>query len=228
MAAGSGSANVAEAVIPLLPADTASGAEFDRLKAFTRDLDRLVKTGPHGTHLVDKTHLFTFIDQSGVFPEHLRARVKEQLAHHLPERLKEGGGEPLAWHRLHEHGASFAPNGVRRLKEIGFESEMETDRARELLDEHFPYLPAEILDADGAQLREFAVRALEHNRTVWDCCVAHLGWWGALGVFALAGALLIVGTATGPWGTALAIWLIGVLGGGTAVIVMNCLLNPNR
>ena len=88
-------------------------------------------------------------------------------------------------------------------------------------------MPVFWLEADAREVRDTTVRALSTNQSVWDCVVRHLGFWAAIWVFAAAGAALIVGTATGPWGTALAIWLIGVLGGSTAVLVFNCLRNPS-
>jgi hypothetical protein len=229
MSASAGSSGLAETVMTLLPSDVAGADEFDRLSSFTRDLDALVAASGR-TKAVDQGHLFKLIDGRDIFPSDLRERVKGELTTHLGSHLEKGahGHAPIPWHALHEHGASFAPAGVARLRELGFSNDTSADEARALLAEHFPYLPHELVAADAERLHEFAVHALEHNRTVWDCCVAHLGWWGALAVFAIAGAFLIVGTATGPWGIPLAIWLIGVLGGGTAVIVMNCVINPNR
>jgi hypothetical protein len=57
--------------------------------------------------------------------------------------------------------------------------------------------------------------------------IRHIGFWATLAAFAVAGAFLIVGTATGPWGVPIAIFLIAVLGDGTAVIALNCFANPN-
>ena len=98
---------------------------------------------------------------------------------------------------------------------------------RRILRERFPDLPSFWLEADTATIRDTALRALSHNQTVWDCAVRHLGLWAALAVFAAVGSLLRVGTATGPWGVPLAVFLISTLGGATALIILNCLANPN-
>jgi hypothetical protein len=65
------------------------------------------------------------------------------------------------------------------------------------------------------------------NRTVWECLVSKIGIWGAILVFAALGAAFIVATATGPFGVALTVWLISTFGGGTAVLILNCIRNPN-
>ena len=134
----------------------------------------------------------------------------------------------LADGAMAERDNPLEPTPTSELRRLGIDSSTSVDDAREILREHFPDLPHAIVDADGRQLREIALNGLEHNRTVWDCVVSKLGLWAAIAIFAAVGAFLIVGTATGPWGIPLTIWLIAVLGGGTGTIVGNCVLNPNR
>jgi hypothetical protein len=215
-----------EGIVDLFPKELGQDEVRNRLKHFARELDQLVAV-EDGNVAVDGAALERMI-RSESFPSQLQERARRETQGHLGGRLKERPrGRKLKWQELVEHGAPIEPASIAELRSIGIDSDASVERAKEILRERYPDVPGDLLEAEGPELRELAVRALEHNRTVWDCCVAHLGWWGALWVFAIAGAFLIVGTATGPWGVPLAIWLIGVLGGGTAVIVMNCMLNPN-
>lgn len=216
-----------EAVVDLFPAELGDEDVRQRLKQFTRDLDQMTRTGSDGNVVVDED-IFEQILTGGTFPDDLQERVRSEARTHLHGHLHRGsGGGKLTWHQLAAHEKSLQPSSIDELKQLGINHDTTVKRAKQILHEHYPQLPLAVLDADGPELHQLATRALQHNRTVWDCCVAHLGWWGALWVFAAVGALLIVGTATGPWGIPLLIWLIAVLGGGTAVIVMNCVLNPN-
>ena len=216
-----------EEAVDLFPAELRDAEVRNRLKQFARELDQLA-AAEDGEVVVDSNVVDRLLS-AGHFPQELHDRVRGEAHQHLGRRLKtDPRGRKLRWHDLREHGAPIEPVSVAELQQLGLGSDTSAERAKEILREHFPEIPSEILDADGRELHRLAVRALEHNRTVWDCCVAHLGWWATLFVFAVAGAFLIVGTATGPWGIPLLIWLIGVLGGGTAVIVFNCVLNPNR
>jgi hypothetical protein len=216
-----------EEIVDLFPGEIGHDDRRQRLKQFARELDELVATEGGGDVVVDQDVLERLIAGED-FPADLHELLRREARGHLGPHLKERPhGRKLKWHELAEHGAPIEPMSVDEIRRLGIDSSTSVERAKELLRQHYPDLPGELLEADGPQLRELALRALAHNRTVWDCCVAHLGWWGALWVFALVGALLIVGTATGPWGIPLAIFLISVLGAGTGVIVMNCVLNPN-
>ena len=146
----------------------------------------------------------------------------------MGDKLKAKGREHgLGWREFATHDNPIEPPPIDELRSLGFDGGASIEDTKAALSKHFPDLPQRWLDADGAEVHKITLDALRHNRTVWDCVVAHLGFWAALAIFAACGAFLIVGTATGPWGIPLAIWLIGVLGGGTAVIVLNCVLNPN-
>lgn len=225
---GRGGQEGLEAVVDLFPRELQDQDVRRRLKKFAQELDQIAVVESGGEVVVDKNVLERVLG-SGIFPQDLQDRVRREATAHVGRKLKSTPrGQKLKWRELAEHDRSLRPTSVEELRRLGIDSGTSVERAKEILQENYPELPAEVLDADGPELHQLAVNALHHNRTVWDCCVAHLGWWAALWVFAAVGALLIVGTATGPWGIPLAIWLIAVLGGGTAVIVMNCVLNPNR
>ena len=216
-----------EAIVDLFPRELQDQDVRRRLKKFAQELDQIAAVESGGEVVVDQDVLERVIG-SAIFPQDLQDRVRTEAKNHLGSKLKRAPrGQKLKWHELAEHDRSLKPTSVDELRRLGIDSGTSVERAKEILRENYPELPAEVLDAGGPELHQMAVKALHHNRTVWDCCVAHLGWWATLWVFAAVGALLIVGTATGPWGIPLLIWLIAVLGGGTAVIVMNCVLNPN-
>jgi len=216
-----------EDLVDLLPTELRDDGARKRLRKLSRHLDALTAE-VSGEVIVDRASLRQLIKDDEIFPPELHDRIEREAEGHLGKKLKDKGkGRSLSWREMAAGDNPIEPVAPAQLRALGLDASTSVADARRVLSEHFPDLPDAILDADGPALRDIATRGLEHNRTVWDCVVAKLGFWAALGIFAAAGAFLIVGTATGPWGIPLAIWLIGVIGGGSAVIVANCVLNPN-
>jgi hypothetical protein len=216
-----------EEVVDLLPEELGDKTVRQRLRKLSRQLDALIAEDEGGV-IVDQKALRRLVTDNEIFPEEVQDRVQRELKEHLGKRLKDKGqGRQLHWRDFAARDTRLEPVPVSELRRLGIEPTATLKEAREILRDRFPELPEAVIDADAEHLREVALKALQHNRTVWDCVVSKLGFWAALGIFAAAGAFLIVGTATGPWGIPLAIWLIGVIGGGSAVIVANCVLNPN-
>jgi hypothetical protein len=216
-----------EEVVDLIPEELEDKKVRQRLRKLSRQLDALIAE-QEGEVIVDQDALRRVVTDEEIFPVQVQGRVQRELKDHLGKRLKDKGkARQLRWQEFAARDTRLKPMAASELRRLGINSTVSLNEAREILRDRFPELPEAVIDADAPQLREFAFKALQHNRTVWDCVVSKLGFWAALGIFAAAGAFLIVGTATGPWGVPLAIWLIGVIGGGSAVIVANCVLNPN-
>lgn len=196
------------------------------LHKLTKDLDELTSINDSSqTVAVDRAVALRIIRDN--FPADMQERVQREMEGHLGQTLKDlGRDRHLPWLEMTAHDNPFHPVSPAELQELGIDAKSSSTDVRRVLREHYPGIPEFFLDADPARIHDTTIQALLHNRTVWDCCVAHLGWWGAVAVFAAAGAFLIVGTATGPWGIPLAVWLIGMFGGGTAVILLNCVWNP--
>lgn len=214
-------------VLDLLPHEFQNKDVKRRLRRLTSALDELVFED-NGDMFVDADGVERLLRDDDVFPRDVRERVRKGVDKHLGQRVRtRGKNRAVKWQDVTRREPAIAPMSVEELRDLGINASISGEEAKRIFAEHFPDFPREILDADGARLREIAVRGIEHNRTVWDCVVSKIGYWVALGVFAAFGALLIIGTATGPFGVPLAIFLAATLGGGTAVIVANCVLNPN-
>ncbi|HRC86123.1 MAG TPA: hypothetical protein PK413_10980 [Thermoanaerobaculia bacterium] len=213
-------------VVDLFPAELGNSEVSEQLRKLANSLDALLFLDASGELMADGDAMRTFL-QSWIPPDQqevVLSRTEAQLRSKLSNL---GQGQRVGWREAAKYGLPMQPESAATLGDWGLGSSTSVDAARRILSERVPAIPSFWLEADAATVAGTMVRALAHNRTVWDCVVAHLGYWAALGIFAVAGAFLIVGTATGPWGIPLAIWLIGVIGGGSAAIVLNCVANPN-
>lgn len=213
-------------LLDLIPKEYSDPAVRQRLRKLTQNLDELTMIDDNSQQVtVDRRIALQILHEN--FPAELHDQIQRELEAHLREKLKDRGNDRvLHWREAAGHGMPFDPVAIEELRRLGIGASSSSKDVRKILLEHYPGILESVLDADSVQLRDMMIRALRHNRTVWDCCVAHLGLWATMAVFAVAGAFLIVGTATGPWGIPLAIWLIGLLGGATAMIVLNCVMNP--
>lgn len=213
-------------LLDLIPDEFGDSAIRQRLRKLTQDLDELIVIDEKSQQVTADQRIAQQILREN-FPADLQDRIQGELKSHLQEKLKDRGNDRvLHWREAAGHGMPFDPVAIEELRSLGIGASSSSNDVRRILREHYPGILESVLDADSVQLREVMIRALSHNRTVWDCCVAHLGVWATIAIFAVAGGFLIVGTATGPWGIPLAIWLIGLLGGATAMIVLNCVMNP--
>jgi hypothetical protein len=217
-----------EEVLNLIPQEFQSPEVRQRLINFARELDQLLAIDDKGELTVDRDVAMRIVQNKDFIPSNLQDQIRRELEAHLGGKIKSAGkNRHITWRELVDQDTPIKPIDVGELRAKGMGAACSAQKARQILDEHYPGFPKFWLDADADKIREAALQGFKHNRTVWDCCVAHLGFWAALAVFAAAGAFLIVGTATGPWGIPLAIFLIATLGLGSGTIVANCVLNPN-
>lgn len=216
-----------ENVLDAIPKELDDERVREQLRGFARELDELVAE-VDGRLVVDRDVLRRILDGEA-FPEDLRKRTWERAEEDLGDMLGEVGyGERIGWYAFARHDEAPAnPVPVLKLEEMGISSSTSLEETRAIFHKQMPDFPDRIVDGDAQELRDIAIRALEHNRTVFQCVRAHLGLAAAVAIFAAVGAFLIVGTAVGPFGVALAVWLIAVLGIGIGTIVANCVLNPN-
>ena len=217
-----------EDVVAILPDEAEDRGVRNRLRKLSRELDQLIAVDADGEIVVDRTALSRVLQDADLFPPEVRDRIRTETEKHLGKKVGDKGrARQLLWRDLPKHQDAVQPIPTAELTDLGIDHTTTLGEAREILRERFPGIPEFWLDADADAIKSTTLRALAHNRSVCDCVVAKVGYWATLAIFAAAGAFLIVGTATGPWGIPLAIWLIGVLGGGTATIVLNCVMNPN-
>jgi hypothetical protein len=215
-------------LVDLFSEQVAEPQSLQRMRHLARNLDELFFLEESGELAIDRDALMKIGRDNGIVPPEHQDRVIRETEKHLGPKVKpKGAADYVAWCEAARLGLPIQPVPAATLRAAGISKSVSVDDARLILRQQYPDIPSFWLDADAALIRDTTVKALAHNQTVWDCAVRNLGFWGAMAVFAAVGSLLIVGTATGPWGVPLAIFLIGVLGGTTATIVLNCLANPN-
>ena len=217
-----------EEVLDLIPQEFQCPEVRQRLIKFARELDQLLAIDDTGELMVDRDVAMRIVKNDDFIPSDLQDQIRRELEAHLGDKIKSAGTKRhITWRELGDQNTPIKPIDVAELRAKGMGAACSAQNARHILDENYPGFPEFWLDADAVKIRDAALLGFKHNRTVWDCCVAHLGFWATLAVFAAVGAFLIVGTATGPWGLPLAIFLIATLGLGSGTIVGNCVLNPN-
>lgn len=217
-----------EDILEILPRGAVDEKVRQRLRKFLRGLDELVWEDDGELRIDSKTYR-RLLDDAEIFPSKVRERIDRETGARLEGKMKAKAakGRQVRWRELAAHDNPLEPLSVAELRALGIDANAAPDDVKRAIRSAAPEFPVELLDASAEELRDIAVRGIEHNRTVWDCVVSKVGYWAALGIFAAFGALLIIGTATGPFGVPLVIFLSATLGLGTATIVGNCVLNPN-
>jgi hypothetical protein len=219
--------------------DTIEPAVLQGLQAFAQAHDSLVVLAPEGgAPAVQQQSLEGFLRDHfpGSFAASALARFRREEGGHLT------GDQSLRhanWADLAGHGAPIAPPSDSDLDTTGLGHRPHRGQVESWLAQHHGALAQ-----SASRLTREQVSALVNQISsspaaggsaitdeasagdFWNCLVRHLGWWGALAVFSALGAALIILTGTGPIGLPLTIWLIGTFGGGTAVIILNCAINP--
>lgn len=217
-----------ENIVDLLPEEVGNPQMRERLRKFTSKLDELFFLDESKKLAVDYDSLMKIIRDKDLIPIDSQDLIICKIDNSFANKTKnKKGSHYIKWNDAAQYGFPTKQTSLARLRELGIDKSSSVSELRRILQEHYPDIPAFWLDADADQIKNTTLQALSSDRTVWDCVVAHLGEAAAILIFALVGGLLIVGTATGPWGIPLAIWLIGVIGAGNAVIVGNCVINPN-
>lgn len=215
-------------VVDLFPEELGEPQVRQRLRKLADELDELLSLDESGELMVDQDALLRIARNWDGVPAEQQDLIVRETQKHLGQKLKKPGrGRHLGWRDAAQHGVPIRPEPAATLHALGIGKSSSVGDVRRILRERYPDIPSFWLEADAATIRETTLRALAHNLTLWDCMVGHLGYWGALATFAAVGSVIIVCTATGPWGGPLALFLIATLGSGTAFIVFNCLANPN-
>lgn len=225
-------------IADVLPDAAVSREQRRRLKVLGRRLDALV-VDDGGRVAVSRRALDALLDDRDLLPADAARLLRRDVERRLPDRLV-AGGRPAGW------GPVAQSNGGRvmtadELREIGVHPGADPDEAAAAVRRRFPDLPK--VDRATVEARLLGpVRAPQGSaeaagaeggaeaaagRSVLDCCIAHLGWWAVMMIVAVIGAAIIMATATGPFAVPLTIWLVGMVGGATAVLILNCIVTPN-
>jgi hypothetical protein len=227
------------ALLNRVSADTIEPAVLQKLRAFAEAHDSLVVVDPRGgAPAVQRQSLEGFLHEyfPGSFATAALGRFRREEGSHLTDNQSL---QRVDWARLAEHGAPIALPSDSDLDTAGLghrpdHGQIENwltlhhgalmQSASRLTREQVSALVDQISSSSAASGSAITDEASAGD--FWNCLVRHLGVWGALAVFSALGAALIILTGTGPIGLPLTIWLIGTFGGGTAVIILNCALNP--
>jgi hypothetical protein len=212
-------------LLPEQHADDAMRARFDKLE---KHLDGMLFLDHTAELAVDRDAFLAYCrDEEFVLSEVHDITILE-TAKYLGRRIKgyESKGRRLSWREAENYGLP-GHSAVAELREHGYSPSMSQEEIEKALAEWYPDYPfAEAFSQfDGPDARAKLVRALQRNRTFWDCLVANFGWWAALtlaGSMATFGILVLSGV---PWQVALAI-AIAYSGALTIYIVGQCLVNP--
>lgn len=147
---------------------------------------------------------------------------------HLGGHLKKKGNRrSLTWREAATHGVPIAPLSDDEQRALGIQKTDTEEELRSRFAQQFPEINKVWFGPATPTVKEDVFRNFAHNRTVWDCVVAKVGLWGALAVFAVAGAVIILLTASAGTLMPAILLLIAAVGVGTATIVLSCILNPS-
>lgn len=215
--------------VDLLPEGLCEPQFRQRFRKLADRLDELLGLDESGELVVDQDALLKIAHDRDLMPAEYESLIVRETQKHLGHKLKKlGPGHRVGWREAAQHGSPIRPEPVEVLRGLGIDKSSSVDDLRRILREQYPDSPSYWLEADAATIRDTALRVLAHNRTLWDCMVAHQGYWGALAAFAAIGGLIIYFTATaGPAGPILVYSLIAILGSGTAFMFLTCFANPD-
>lgn len=200
---------------------------FRKLNALSNELDNIFFLDDSGELAADRDAVIRIAKTNMLLAPDLHEIALLESAKHLGRRLKrKGTGRPLTWREAATHGVPIAPLSDTEQHALGIKKTDTEEDIRSLFAQQFPEINKVWFGPAKPSVTEDVFRNLAHNRTVWDCVVAQIGYWGALAAFAAAGSVIIILTASGGFLLPLVTFLFAVLGFGTATIVLNCVLNP--
>jgi hypothetical protein len=223
--AAAAQADLLSSIVSLLPEKHVNDQVRSRLKKLQVKLDDLFFMDETDELAVDRQALIALAGDQDLVPAELRDVVILETAKHLGRRLKGvGKGRRITWLEGGKYGPPNQP-GVEELRKLGLESSMSSEKLGAALREWYPKLSKDLLALDSSELHRTMLANLAHNRTVWDCVVANLGWWAAINVIAtIIIALIMLGSGV-PWPWALAA-CIAFTSFFTAFVIITCATNP--
>ncbi len=176
---------------------------------------------------MDRKTLIRIVNNEAFVQKTLRDIVLLETSRHLGRRLKEvGKGRRISWWEGEKYGLPVHPVTATQINEWGITEKTSTDELAAILKKNVPKISSFWMNDNSKELAASIEQRLTLNRTVWDCVVAHLGWWAAitlLGGFIVF--MILVGSGV-PWPWALLI--AGIYQSvATAYFIGQCLANPN-
>jgi hypothetical protein len=220
-----------DSAVSLIPAKLLGAQVQQQLRLFTAELDSLMFLDDQNELAVDRKALLKILRNPKFFStvdENLKDFILIETTKNLGRKVKERhGGKAVKWLEAVQFGLPIDRESIAQLQKLGISQTSTADDIKNILREQLPDLSDSWFDNDNETLANAMLENFRKNRSVWDCVVARLGIFIAIGVFAAVGAGIIVLTATGGIAAPLLVWLIGLLGAGNATVVANCIINPN-
>ena len=215
-------------IFQLLPDNMLEKETLQKLNALSNELDTVFFLDDSGELAADRDAVIRIAKANMLLAPDLHEIALLESAKHLGSRLKKkkGTGRPLTWREAATHGVPIAPLSDDEQRALGIKKTHSEEDLRSLFAQQFPEINKVWFGPSNPSVKEDVFRNFARNRTVWDCVVAQVGFWGAVAVFAAAGSVIIILTASGGFLMPLVTFLISVLGLATATAVLNCILNP--
>ena len=214
-------------IFKLCPDNLLDKETFVKLNALSNELDAVFFLDDSGELKADRDAVIRIAKANMLIAPDLHEIALLESAKHLgPHLKKKGNRHSLTWREAAKHGAPIAPLSAAEQRALGIKKTDTDDDLRALFAQQFPEINKVWFEPAKQSVKEDVFRNFARNRTVWDCVVSRVGWWGALAVFAAAGSVIILLTASGGFLMPLVLFLISVLGAATATIVLNCIINP--
>jgi hypothetical protein len=201
---------------------------FRKLNALSNELDNVFFLDDLGELAADRDAVIRIAKANMLLAPDLHEIALLESAKHLGHHLKKrkGTGRPLTWREAATHGVPIAPLSDAEQRAIGIKKTDTDEELRSLFAQQFPEIDKVWFGPAKPSVTEDVFRNFAHNRTVWDCVVAHIGWWGAMAAFAAASAIILILITSGGALIAAVIWLIAVLGLATTTVITNCIVSP--
>jgi hypothetical protein len=197
-----------------------------RLQKLEEKLDSLFFLDETRTLSVDRQAFIELAGDPEFFPTALRDVVILETAKHLGRRLKgRGRHKHVGWMEAGKYDG-LNKSALTEMQQLGLKRNMTQDELRDALLTWYPELTPDFVDQDSARLNDLIQKNLARNRSVWDCCVANLGWWAAINVAGtISIAIIMLGSGV-PWHIVLAA-CIAFTTFFTAMVILNCAMNPD-
>jgi len=207
-----------------------------RLQKLSQAMDQIFFLDATGELSADRGTLIRIVNDQDLTLPALRDIVLLETSKHLGRRLKaRGNGLALTWQEAVVHGVQFSPVPISAWQSMGL-NKVATDRdLQALIVRQYPGIPTGWIQPPAADFGAKLVSSFMHNRTVWDCVVAHIGFWGAIAVLWAVSAMMVIvlfvtvvsgGTLTLAALLLLIAALLAALGLAVTIAVLNCIENP--
>jgi hypothetical protein len=141
---------------------------------------------------------------------------------------------PVRWLDLAKRIPGFKPSSDFTFGDLGISSSSTPLDIQRAVQQKFPGIPDQLFDlptlkqrlqpliGESASSAEHAAPAITLGG-IWNCLVSNVGFWTALGLYALAGFL--IGLAAGPAAPIIWIFVGASVGFSIATQIANCIIN---